>query len=83
MKKIAIWAAVASVVSFALAWGMMGLKILWGNYGITTEAYTGMISLAVFFACALYLRIANCCPHCGKRKQSFWKLCPYRGKEIR
>ena len=82
MKKIAKWLAVISIVVFVVAWGIMGLKILDKNYLITAEAYTGLISLVVFFVCALYVKLTNRCPHCGKTKQSFGQYCPYCGKEI-
>ena len=82
MKKTAIWLAVISIIVFVLDWGIMGLKLLDNNYLITIEAYIGLISLAVFFGCVLYLKFANRCPHCGKMKQSFGKYCPYCGKEI-
>ena len=82
MKKIAKWFAVISMIVFALAWGVMGLKLLDNNYLITTEAYIGLISLVILFVCILYVKITDRCPHCGKTKQSFGKYCPYCGKEI-
>lgn len=82
MKKIAKWFAVISMIVFALAWGVMGLKLLNNNYLITTEAYIGLISLVILFVCILYVKITDRCPHCGKTKQSFGKYCPYCGKEI-
>jgi len=60
----------------------MGVKLLDNNYLITTEAYTGAISLAVFFVCLFYVKITNRCPHCGKIRQSFGAYCPYCGKQI-
>ena len=82
MKKVVKGLAVISVVVFIIAWGIMGLKILDNDYLITIEAYTGLISLVVFFICVMYIKIANRCPYCGKTKQSFGKYCPYCGKEI-
>ena len=82
MIKVAKWLAVISIVVFVIAWGVMGLKILDNNHLITAEAYTGLISLVVFFVCALYVKLTNCCPHCGKVNQSFGKYCPHCGKEI-
>ena len=82
MKKVVKWLAVISVVVFIIAWGIMGLKILDNDYLITIEAYTGLISLVVFFICVMYIKIANRCPYCGKTKQSFGKYCPYCGKEV-
>ncbi len=82
MKKVAKWLTVISFVVFVIAWGIMGLKILDNNYLITTEAYIGLVSFIVFFVCALYVKLTNRCPHCGKTKQSFGQYCPYCGKEI-
>ena len=82
MKKIAVWTVVLSMIIFVIAWGVMGVKILDGNYGITAEACTGAVCLAVLLVCAIYIRVTNRCPHCGKMKQTFGKFCPYCGKEI-
>ena len=82
MKKIAVWLAVISAVVFIIAWGVMGLKLLNNNYLITAEAYTGLVSIVVFFICAIYMKCTTRCPHCGKVKQSFGKYCPYCGKEF-
>lgn len=82
MKKIAKWLAVISITIFIMVWGIMGVKILDNNYLIITETYIGLISLVVFFASVLYVKLVNRCPHCGKTKQSFGKYCPYCGKEV-
>lgn len=82
MKKAAKLLAGISMIVFVADWGIMGLKILDNNYLITAEAYIGLISLAVFFVCILYLKFTNRCPYCGKTKQSLGKYCPYCGKEI-
>ena len=82
MKKVAGWLAVISVLVFVITWGVMGVKLLEGDYLITAEAYIGLISLIVFFVCVIYVKVKNRCPHCGKTNQSFGKYCPYCGKEI-
>ena len=82
MKKIAKWLAAISGVVFVLAWGVMGLKLLDYNYSITAEAYTGLVSLIVFFVCVMFIKFTTRCPHCGKTKQSLGKYCPYCGKEM-
>ena len=82
MKKIAKWLAVFSFVLFVVDWGIIGLKLLDKNYLIRTEAYIGLIALVVFSACILYVKLTNCCPHCGKTSQSFGKYCPHCGKEM-
>lgn len=82
MKRIAIWLSAASMIVFIIAWGVIGLKLLDGNYDITAGVYIGLASLVVFGVCGFYLKLTNRCPHCGKTKQSFGKYCPYCGKEI-
>ena len=83
MKKIATWLAVISIIVFVITWGIIGVKLLDNNYSFMTEAYIAYGSLAVFFACLLYVRSTYRCPHCGKQKLFFWKYCPYCGKEIK
>lgn len=82
MKKAAKWLAMISIFIFVIAWGVVGLKILDNNYIITVEAYTGLISIVIFFICTVYIKFTNRCPHCQKINQSFGKYCPYCGKEI-
>lgn len=82
MKKIVRSLLIISAVVFAIAWGVMGLKLLDKDYLITAEAYTGLISIIVGFGCLLYLKCLNRCPHCGKTIQSFGKYCSYCGKKI-
>ena len=82
MKKIAKGLAVISIIVFVIAWCIMGVKLLDHNYLITIEAYIGLVSLVVLGVCAIYIKITDRCPHCGKTKQSFGKYCPYCGKEI-
>ncbi|MBR2950865.1 MAG: zinc ribbon domain-containing protein [Lachnospiraceae bacterium] len=82
MKKTAVWLAVISIIIFVIAWGIIGLKILDGNYVFMIEAYAALVSLVIFIVCALYMKITDRCPHCGKMKQSFGKYCPYCGKEF-
>ena len=38
MKKIMPWVFIAAFVSFLIAWGVMGVKLLDGNYEIIAEA---------------------------------------------
>ena len=82
MKKIAIWLAVITFIIFVIDWGIIGLKILDGDYDITVGVYIGFISIVVCFISIFYVKSQNRCPYCGKMKQSFGKYCPYCGKEI-
>lgn len=83
MKKTAIWLAVISIIIFVIAWGVIGLKILDGDYMFTTEAYVSLACLVICLISLFYIKIKDRCPHCGKMKSSFGKFCPYCGREIR
>ena len=83
MKKIMVWLAAISIITFVIDWIIVGLCLLEGNYEITAGAYIGLICLVVFFVCMLYLRFTNRCKHCQKLIQSYGKYCPYCGKEIK
>jgi len=83
VKKIATWLMVISIIVFAIAWGVIGLKIFTNDFNFMTEAYIGYGSLAVFFTSLICVKMIDRCPHCGKTKQPFGKYCPYCGKEIK
>ena len=83
MKKIAKWMAVITLFIFIIAWGIIGLKLLDGDYDITVGAYIGVISIVVFFICVLYIKFTRRCQNCGKMIESYGKYCPYCGKEIK
>ena len=82
MKKIATWLIVISIVVFAIAWGIVGLKILDNNYDFITEAYIALGAMVVLFIAIICLKMSNRCPHCGNVKQSLGKYCPYCGKDM-
>ena len=82
MKKIAKWLAGISLAVFVITWGVIGVKLLDHNYGITVEAYIGLISFVVLFGSILFVKIQNRCPHCGKIMNDFGRFCPHCGKEI-
>ena len=82
MKKIATWAAFTAFIIFLIDWGVIGLKLLDGNYDITSGAYIGAACLGVMLVCAVCRLFSSKCPHCGKLTQSNGNYCPYCGKEI-
>ena len=82
MKKFAIWGAAIALIVFIIDWGVIGLKLLEGDYDITLGAYLGAACLAILFAYIIYIRFSKKCPHCGKWLQTNGKYCPYCGKEI-
>lgn len=83
MKKWAGWLAVTAFLVFVIDWGVMGVKLLDGNYDISAEAYIGLISIVVCLSCILYIRFAHRCQHCGKTIPFYGKYCLHCGKEIR
>ncbi len=83
MKKVAVWLAVAAFAAFVVDWGVIGVKILNGDYDITAGVYLGAVCWAILLACLLFLRFANRCPNCGKVLQTDGRFCPHCGKEVR
>lgn len=82
MKKIATWVAVIAFIIFGVDWGVIGLKLLDGDYNIQVGAYLGLACLAVMLVCAVYKASGNKCPHYGKQILLNGKYCPHCGKEI-
>ncbi|MCD8001427.1 MAG: hypothetical protein LUE95_02375 [Oscillospiraceae bacterium] len=87
MKKVLPWVFSASVMGFLIDWGIVGLKIMNGDYEFTALVYAAAVFLIGIFGCLVYYRSAKSkCPHCGK---TIWnilgneKYCPYCGKEIK
>ena len=83
MKKIAIWAAVISFIVFVIAWGVMGLEILDGNFNFELLVYIGATAWIVLLVSLVVLRWSSWkCPHCGKVRWTNGRYCPHCGKEI-
>ena len=83
MKRIIMWLFAISLVVFTITWGVVGLKILDGDYEvITVGAYIALACWAVMFVCVLCKYLSNRCPHCGKWLQTNGRYCPYCGKEV-
>lgn len=82
MKKIMSWLFAISLIVFVIDWGLIGLKLLDGDYDITVGAYIGIACIIVIFVCALYKMLTNKCPHCGKVRMSNGEYCSYCGKKI-
>lgn len=72
MKRITTCVLIIALIIFIIDWGIIGVKLLDGDYDIIPEAYIGA-------ACKAF---ASKCPHCGKMIQSNGKYCPHCGKEI-
>ena len=83
MKKVCIWLAVISAIVLLIMLGVVGVKMLDGNYDTNVEVIITGVSLVIFlFSVVRYKFIVNRCPHCGKAKISFGTYCPYCGKKI-
>ncbi|HIZ56861.1 MAG TPA: hypothetical protein H9671_11855 [Firmicutes bacterium] len=82
MKKMISWIYVIAIITFVIDWGIVGLKLLDGNYDITAGAYIGLVCLFMIFVCVVYKAFHDKCPHCGKLRLSKGKYCSYCGKEI-
>lgn len=50
MRKYIVCLSILSIFIFVIAWGVMGLKLLDGDYDITFLAYIGVISLILFLS---------------------------------
>lgn len=82
MKRITTWVLVIALIIFIIDWGIIGVKLLDGNYDIITEAYIGAACFGAMLICAVCKAFTNKCPHCGKLIQSNGKYCPHCGKEV-
>lgn len=82
MKRITTWVLVIALIIFIIDWGIIGVKLLDGNYDIITEAYIGAACFGAMLICAVCKAFTNKCSHCGKLIQSNGKYCPHCGKEV-
>lgn len=82
MKKASLWILLSAFVIFLIDWGVMGVKLLEGNYDIMTEAYIALLCFAVIIVCILVRLLGRKCPHCKKMLLTDGKFCPHCGKPI-
>ena len=82
MKKYIPWIMFITFIIFIIDWGIVGLKLLDGNYDITVGAYIGLACFIIIFICILYRLFNNKCPNCGKTLLSDGTYCPYCGKKL-
>ena len=82
MKRIATWVLIAAFVVFVIDWGVVGVKLLRGDDGITAGAWIGAVCWGVMMVCLVCRAVSSRCPHCGKMRATGGKFCPYCGKEI-
>jgi rRNA maturation endonuclease Nob1 len=86
MKKACIWVAVISAIVLFITLGVVGVKLLDGNYNTNVEVIITGVSLAIFLVSIVcYKFTINRCPHCGKVNDTMLgksKFCPRCGKEL-
>ena len=86
MKKLCLWLAVISAIVLFITLGVVGGKLLDGNYDTTAEVIITGISFVIFLGSVVcYKFIGSRCPYCGKVNDTLLgksKFCPHCGKEI-
>ena len=86
MKKVCFWLAIISAIVLFITLGVVGVKLLDGNYDTTAEVIITGISFVVFLGSIVgYKLIGSRCPHCGKVNDTLLgksKFCPRCGKEL-
>ena len=86
MKKACVWIAIISAIVLLITFGVVGVKLLDGNYDTVIEEYIVMIFGVMLLSSVVgYKLIASRCPHCGKINDTLFgkpKFCPYCGKEL-
>ena len=86
MKKLCLWLAIISAIVLFITLGVVGGKLLDGNYDTTAEVIITGISFVIFLCSVVcYKFIGSRCPYCGKVNDTLLgksKFCPHCGKEI-
>ena len=86
MKKLCLWLAIISAIVLFITLGVVGGKLLDGNYDTTAEVIITGISFVIFLGSVVcYKFIGSRCPYCGKVNDTLLgksKFCPHCGKEI-
>ena len=86
MKKVCIWLAIISAIVLLITLGVVGVKLLDGNYNTNVEVIITGVSLAIFLVSVVcYKFTINRCPHCGKVNDTLLgksKFCPHCGTEL-
>ena len=86
MKKVCIWLAIIAAIVLFITLGVVGIKLLDGNYDTTAEVIITGISFVIFLGSVVcYKFIGSGCPLCGKINDSLFgksKFCPHCGKEL-
>ena len=86
MKKVCLWLAIISAIVLFITLGIVGVKLLDGNYDTTVEVIITGIYFVVFLVSVVCYKLnRDRCPHCGKVNDTLLgksKFCPHCGKEL-
>ena len=86
MKKVCIWVAVISAIVLFITLGVVGVKLLDGNYDTNAEVIITGASFVIFLVSIVFYKLNGIrCPHCGRVNDTLLgksKFCPHCGKEI-
>ena len=86
MKKVCLWLAIISAIILFITLGIVGVKLLDGNYDTNAEVIITGVSLVIFLVSVVCYKLNGIrCPHCGKLNDSLFgksKFCPHCGKEL-
>ena len=86
MKKVCLWLAIISTIVLFITLGIVGVKLLDGNYDTNAEVIITGVSLVIFLVSVVCYKLNGIrCPHCGKLNDSLFgksKFCPHCGKEL-
>ena len=86
MKKVCLWLAIISAIVLFITLGIVGVKLLDGNYDTNAEVIITGVSLVIFLVSVVCYKLNGIrCPHCGKLNDSLFgksKFCPHCGKEL-
>lgn len=59
VKKAAVWPAIRFMAVFLIAFCILSVQLLNGEYGITVAAYVCLISFAVYLISILYMKFST------------------------
>ena len=86
MKKVCVWLAIISAIVLFITLGVVGVKLLDGNYDTNVEVIITGVSFVIFLVSVVcYKFFVSRCPHCGKVNDTLLgksKFCPHCGKAL-
>ena len=67
MKKVCIWIAIISAIVIFITLGVVGVKLLDGNYDTNAEVIITGVSFVIFLVSIVCYNLNGIrCPHCGR-----------------